>query len=405
MEKLFSLLEQLEPDRPPPALWIDTLCVPATGTFKLMGISRLKKIYTDADKVLVLDKSLMQVGDNMYLRRLELAYSEWVTRLWTFQEGWLTKSLYIQFKASATPLKKLLLGPSDDLNELFGPSAFDGDGAVLMYSNLLQHPEPWHCLDTPSIEKAKMVIPNGQISPANPFSLIVYNLQRRATTVADDEPICLATLAGMDIDASDRLPTMKDILIHVSQSPKGLPQHILWDSGARMKEQGYTWAPASFLQRPYWFLGSFSTRAEITEDGIVVESESSRLLSDIQWEYDMSRDEGRYVGAYELRDSDGCVRRWFYPAFHFSPSPDQLKARTVKKPAILFEYFAGADDKRTGRAILVSGVEEKCGILYGKYEVSVRIRKDMEKMGSLTRTFPPKCVDSVDEPRRTWCVM
>ncbi|EEA19437.1 HET domain protein [Talaromyces marneffei ATCC 18224] len=95
----------------PVRFWIDTLCIPVQNEQdRRLAISDMAKYYSEASCVLVLDADLMacstMVSPNELLLRISL--STWMRRLWTLQEGALTKRLYFQFKDGTASLNDLV---------------------------------------------------------------------------------------------------------------------------------------------------------------------------------------------------------------------------------------------------------------------------------------------------------
>jgi hypothetical protein len=70
-------------------LWLDTLCCPVIdGDAKQKAIERLRKVYKEANKVLVLDSSLFSISteDLHTSEKIAKIYtSPWMRRLWTLQ--------------------------------------------------------------------------------------------------------------------------------------------------------------------------------------------------------------------------------------------------------------------------------------------------------------------------------
>ena len=85
--------------------WCDTLCIPpdAIGTTEIqdLALGQMRNIYANATAVLVLGSWLFTSGMSAASPEeilLKIFCCTWNTRLWTFQEGILAKSLYFQFK-------------------------------------------------------------------------------------------------------------------------------------------------------------------------------------------------------------------------------------------------------------------------------------------------------------------
>jgi hypothetical protein len=111
-----TLVNQLKPElfqKPTSGtllFWIDTLCCPVQPLDdKLLAISMLRKTYSNATAVLVMDAEL-QLCDHLEISGIEilarLYTSGWMHRLWTLQEGGLAKRLLFQFKQKAIDLEQ-----------------------------------------------------------------------------------------------------------------------------------------------------------------------------------------------------------------------------------------------------------------------------------------------------------
>ena len=130
-------------------------------------------MYRDAKAVLVLDKHLQQVGQSPIERAFQILGCEWMTRLWTLQEGRLARNLIFRFRGANASLW-------DILNHDFGLNDRD------IFTNLGVSVD---------IMLTPLFVESTNISQR--FAHLTENLQYRKTTVASDEPICLATLLGL----------------------------------------------------------------------------------------------------------------------------------------------------------------------------------------------------------------
>jgi hypothetical protein len=90
------------------ALWIDTLTVPIQPEYKRKAIAQLRKVYRNAEAVLVLDRYLEKVGPDCLERTFQILGSEWMTRLWTLQEGRLARKLIFRFENASLSLSCIL---------------------------------------------------------------------------------------------------------------------------------------------------------------------------------------------------------------------------------------------------------------------------------------------------------
>ena len=120
--------------------WIDTICVPLEEEWKRLAIARMDRTYAEADVVLVLDNSLQRISskqtDSTELSA-RIAHATWVTRLWTYQEGKLSRSLRIQLQDGSEAARDLLARPNQ-LEEVAKILDCEEHQDVLSQQNLLQ---------------------------------------------------------------------------------------------------------------------------------------------------------------------------------------------------------------------------------------------------------------------------
>ena len=83
--------------------WIDSICVPINAEHKparKKAIEMMFDIYTGAYATIVLSADLMdcEAHQTAYLEpAMRIATSNWMRRLWTFQEGAMSRNLYFLF--------------------------------------------------------------------------------------------------------------------------------------------------------------------------------------------------------------------------------------------------------------------------------------------------------------------
>lgn len=82
--------------------WMDTLCVPIENVYPeyhALALDHKAETYRSADKVLVLDNSLIRCNPDISTVELgmRLRYSPWMGRVWTLLEGRLADKLFFQF--------------------------------------------------------------------------------------------------------------------------------------------------------------------------------------------------------------------------------------------------------------------------------------------------------------------
>ncbi|KIW68242.1 hypothetical protein PV04_04199 [Phialophora macrospora] len=91
--------------------WLDTLSIPLVpGEQRSRAIKSMERVYANADKVLVIETSLLSVSSRISEFELgaRLAMSAWLRRVWTFQEGVRAKDLYFQFADGVLSAEQIL---------------------------------------------------------------------------------------------------------------------------------------------------------------------------------------------------------------------------------------------------------------------------------------------------------
>ncbi|KAJ9610607.1 hypothetical protein H2200_005384 [Cladophialophora chaetospira] len=234
--RLFDVLSKLHQNySTPKVFWLDTLCCPV-GQGRDLAISFMHRTYQEASAVLVLDSSLEAIEiDGMdpaeILSRILL--SPWMRRLWVLQEGYLAKKLYFQFKDEACNGAKVVLAVNVKQRWRF---PFMGT----IMGRFLQ-------IRSPTL----YVLKDGE--ERIPLVHFMQSFQYRSTTVAGDEPLCLATILDFsetsvrqiaEIPRSKVQERMKTFWQRFGE----IPPHILCFSGRKMQEKGFRWAPLTFMQ-------------------------------------------------------------------------------------------------------------------------------------------------------------
>ena len=229
----------------PQHFWIDTLCIPVgqseeMRTLRRRSIAKMADIYQAASAVLVLSSTLQAVAttDSEREKGLALYLNNWNRRLWTCQEGLLAKKLLMQFS------DKAIIRPSeiDMLGTFLREDLFAGTNPV----------------------SARM----------EPLAPIISILQSRSTSWKSDETICFGTLMRLDLKRLQDLeqemrneyrqkePPLKDdepvpdeelarrrMKMFLSMV-KVFPREIIFNSHERLNDEGFRWAPVSFLGIP-----------------------------------------------------------------------------------------------------------------------------------------------------------
>jgi len=212
-----------------PLIWIDTLCIPVDPTLanvRKLALSKIAKTFQDAKQVLVLDAELQK--SPAFSHRNEICTgvlcSGWMRRLWTLQEAVVTErgpgfeKLYLQFKETAISVYDL---PQTGILSLYFPEK--------------------------AFQELMVTFPRKGVAITDLNSL-TRALQRRSTSKFSDEPICLASILGLDIDQVVRAGNTSEIrMCAFYKQLSNLPQHILFHRTECLQTDGYRWAPRSFM--------------------------------------------------------------------------------------------------------------------------------------------------------------
>ncbi|RDW73262.1 hypothetical protein BP6252_07169 [Coleophoma cylindrospora] len=255
----------------PVPFWIDTICVPRKYPARSIAIMAMRDIYKNADKVLVMDSVLMQAPQNAEATEIvmRLRGSTWATRLWTYHEAGLAKSLHYQLNGNAVTSKDLWTRHKQE-------HPYDKDVDFRLSEELSATKEPKqdnsiavqldktdnHSLElncTRAEERLDVSFRDGiqfvqaieffNIPNAEEHSRLAYvlgPLRYRRTSYLKDETICLAGLLGYKVDDDINLTTsdrMKRLLLTF----KSVPRDILFADLPRLQEDGYRWMPSTFL--------------------------------------------------------------------------------------------------------------------------------------------------------------
>ena len=264
--------------------WLDTLCVPPKKLYKnekKRAIAQMKTIYERAESVLVIDADLYSCNDNTgpleILARLRL--SNWIRRLWTFQEGFFAKSIYLLVGATPRsfdaiveaarelPQKGYQNHIAQDLINAYD-FLFVSGATVRIPTN---HPQPleWE------VARSKEIPLEGSLITERVLSDVFREFSNRVATQARDEAKCLSLFLGLDTvsvltaiekEEEDHAAAgesikqsseagMATVLRLADEAPKlsivrprgCFPPSIIFPICQRLRRPGFRWAPQSFL--------------------------------------------------------------------------------------------------------------------------------------------------------------
>jgi hypothetical protein len=218
--------------------WMDTLCVPRSPSEVYKeALNKMRDVYANAERVLVLDAELMASTSECSYEEINMRIlcSTWIRRLWTIQEAVLAKRLVFQFKERAQmAMTGSLLW-----------HARQSDLKVNYFNSV-----GWDCAT--HFEGYDFKAGFDRI----PFIWITL-LYHRSVTFSVDEPICGSILMDFDLkeltkgepEGTDVQDDIQHYRMRKFWDMHGdhVPVAVLFVGGPRLKEEGYTWAPASFI--------------------------------------------------------------------------------------------------------------------------------------------------------------
>ncbi|KAH8586339.1 hypothetical protein B0O99DRAFT_695592 [Bisporella sp. PMI_857] len=244
--------------RPPNRFWMDTLCVPVDKyDLRKMAISRMRTIYTEAHRILVLDSWIRSLSRKASRNEIGacLFLSNWQSRLWTFHEGLLARNLFFQFKDGPTSLSEMTSEAAQEYRESDGKVVNNFGGGLLMRIPMFDF-------------KVAGAGPKMMVTTKERLLHYIKPLRSRSTTNKTDETLCLATLLDMNPEP----------LLLIKKTPKELREdwtnkqeeaeeervctermalflHIVGDLGPtiifntlpRLPVRGFQWAPRTFM--------------------------------------------------------------------------------------------------------------------------------------------------------------
>ena len=234
LQESVNALYPHKPDNENIPFWIDSLCIPvslAKVVIRKQAIAAMARVYSQAEKVLVLESELQMSSRHTSKEEiaLRISFSVWWSRLWTLQEGIFAKELWFQFRDGPLDGKKLV--EQNDrarrVSSTFGWSASE----EICYEGLGYLRELYSFRSEPATSRA---------------TFILQAVNWRSSSKLSDETICLATLFNLDVNILLKTP-MEDRLKKFILMQQYFPSTSLFFSGAKMDEDGFRWAPKTFV--------------------------------------------------------------------------------------------------------------------------------------------------------------
>jgi hypothetical protein len=204
----------------------------------------MRDVYLNAAHVLVLDQTLLHFSAtktspaDLLMRTFSM--SPWSHRLWTLQEGALAQSLYIQFKDKAVACKVLE-------RELYRLLERDPRtlgiyvSAITLMGQVRRFPIQ-RCFRT------------GERGTTTDLRHLFMAVSHRAVTVPSDEPLCLATLMGLDAAAIAQVAGQQERMARFwemwASKYGGIVSSLILYDGETIDMPGWRWAPRNLVSYP-----------------------------------------------------------------------------------------------------------------------------------------------------------
>lgn len=239
MKDLRSRFRKLNDNASDMPIWIDLLCIPPQYDTRKKAIPKMKEIYELAHAVLVLDQDLLQISTRIdpLEATVRINIGLWATRLWTLQEGVISKRLHFAFLDGSIPATKLEDGYNEAKTNIDNNYHYVCKAGRLFSSSM-------HSLQ--------------QREEHNKVGNAWQSLQWRTTTRNTDETICLATILGMDpTPILDIQPVKNSIdeclekrmvcFLSMLDAKVGIPPGIIFLPGPKLDAKGFSWAPKTWM--------------------------------------------------------------------------------------------------------------------------------------------------------------
>ena len=252
LRKSFSELRASESKEKDMPFWIDTLCIPEDYEARKKAIRKIGEVYRRAWTVLVIATELMETSSQTDTLEpaVRILTGRWTQRLWTLQEGILTRNLHFKFRdgmLSVNNLRDRYKRAKNDRGDayhhswkagwLFSPSIRSISGDETAKDDQ----------DTDDLQNRRV-------------SHLWRSVQWRQAQQNSDETICLATI--LDIDPSPLIsigahddtspPSESDRMVkflELLDENLGIPSGLIFLPGPKLPIDGYRWAPRTWMSR------------------------------------------------------------------------------------------------------------------------------------------------------------
>ncbi|KAJ7249201.1 hypothetical protein B0H12DRAFT_1300783 [Mycena haematopus] len=260
LERIQTRVDSVFPNGPHPVrFWMDTLCVPVAKEHEALrneSIARMGDMYKLAFAVLVFDAGIQKLSRSStpHEKAISLYMSNWVHRLWTFQEGMFARQLYFQLSDGVEDITAA--EDREDESESAGSFPRSARTAISGHFVILQDFVDMKVDGDPMVGNWLLLPP------------LLHALQQRTTTRMSDEAGCVATVLALDV--REILAVSVDGLEVLGASEEDRKQQretalaagrmevllrqmrhfrpgIIFHHQKRMKRENYRWAPATMM--------------------------------------------------------------------------------------------------------------------------------------------------------------
>ncbi|KIW62373.1 hypothetical protein PV04_10553 [Phialophora macrospora] len=238
-----STTTRTDPDRMVP-FWIDSLCVPVGAgkeDLRTQAIRQMAEVYQRADRVLVLDSSLVKLpcSANIVDKTVQIHLSNWHHRLWTMQEGQLARNLFFQFQDGAESFHDMGHATLQSLDRR-APEDLCSPVQLLCATELAAFYRLFDSSSSPHGDDHDIT--------ARLRSCAKY-LRSRQTSRSEDESVCMANILNLDagkvLDSQGAVKRMARFYDLVGR----FDPRIIFHQLPSLPYEGYRWAPRSFLHQ------------------------------------------------------------------------------------------------------------------------------------------------------------
>ena len=219
-------------------IWMDTFCIPVQDEHKAIrkiAIATTRQVYEEAHKTLAIDAELKQLSLKSLswkrppVDRVSFVFHFWMgawnSRLWTLQEGRLSKDVNFILSDGILSAKDLLFRSGIEMSMLHDITS---EASSLL--NSLCFPD-YH-----GTESQKQI------------RSIILAMRNRQTSRSSDETICIAGMLGLN--PSKLLDSKPEHRMQVLlESLESIPPALLFMGEPRIAAEGFRWAPSSFMHR------------------------------------------------------------------------------------------------------------------------------------------------------------